>query len=254
MRKLAITLLILALLACIALPTLAAASSAPCLQDQAGLLTQDEAAQLEDRLEAIADEYGVAVAIITVKTCNGTHHEQYARELYRKYGYGLSEYADGILLLICMDPADRGWAIYCQGLGDEALNAGDREKVGRDMTPDLRAGDYAEAFDTFVSRCESYIDITVYGDDFDPGFTLVISLIVGFLLALIVTGIMRGKLKSVRSQYAAADYVRPGSMHVTQAYEIFLYRTLEKRAKPKSSGSSRSGSSRSRSGSSSGSF
>lgn len=51
----------------------------------------------------------------------------------------------------------------------------------------------------------------------------------GFL----ITGIMRGQLKSVAKQHEAADYVRDGSFVVTNRRDIFLYRKLDKREKPK---------------------
>ena len=70
------------------------------------------------------------------------------------------------------------------------------------------------------------------------------AMIIGLVIALIVTGIMRSKLKSVRHKVAASDYVRPGSMHVTVRRDFYLYRTVSRRPKPKSSGGS-SGSRRS---------
>jgi uncharacterized protein len=246
-------LLILMLCACFAVPSFAAKEKAPCLQDHAGLLTQEEATALKDRLEAIAHRFSVEVAIVTVDSCNGMDREEYAEKLYKECGYGLGQDKDGILLVIEMDAANRGWAIYCKALGDVALSESHREQLGEDMTPDLKAGDYADAFDTFADRCEERIDIAINGEPFDPGFTLMVSLGIGFLLAAIVTAVMKGQLKSVRSQHAASNYVREDSMHVTEAYEFFLYSTVERRAKPKSSSGS-SGSSGSRSGSSSGSF
>lgn len=41
--------------------------------------------------------------------------------------------------------------------------------------------------------------------------------------ALVVTGFMRGQLKTVRRKAAASDYVRPGSMNVAYANDVFLY-------------------------------
>lgn len=246
-------LLILMLLACFTIPTFAAKEKTPCLQDHAGLLTKEEANTLEDRLQAIADQFSVEVAIVTVDSCNGMDREEYARKLYKDCGYGHGQDKDGILLVIEMDATNRGWAIYCKALGDVALPESHREQLGADMTPDLKAGKFADAFNIFADRCEERIDVAINGEPFDPGFTLLLSLGIGFLLAAIVTAVMKSQLKSVRSQHAASNYVREDSMHVTEAYEFFLYSTVERRAKPKSSSGS-SGSSGSRSGSSSGSF
>ena len=72
--------------------------------------------------------------------------------------------------------------------------------------------------------------------------TLLICLGIGLVIALIATGIMKGQLKSVRSQSAAADYVKSGSLQVTEAHDLFLYRNIVRHPKPKSnnSGSGRS--------------
>ena len=226
---------------------------ASVFMDHAGLLTQEEAAALKARLEAIADQYAVEVAIVTVDSCNAMDREEYAKELYKESGYGLGQDKDGILLVIEMDAANRGWAIYCKALGDVALPKSHREQLGEDMTPDLKAGDYADAFNTFADRCEERIEIAINGEPFNPGVTLLVSLGIGFLIAAIITAVMKGQLKSVHSQFAAANYVREDSMNVTDAYEFFLYSTIEKREKPRSSSGS-SGSSGSREGSSSGSF
>lgn len=69
------------------------------------------------------------------------------------------------------------------------------------------------------------------------------SLIVGLIAALIVTGSMKSKLKSVRPQPDARQY--SGELKLTLANDIFLYRTITKSPRPtqNSSGGSRGGSS-----------
>ena len=236
--------LVLVLCACTAVPAFAAEEKAPCVLDLAGLLTESEAAALETRLEAIADKFSVQVAILTMPTCDGEDHATYAKAFYQEGGYGLGENKDGILLLIDMDEENRGWYIYGKALGADAMTNSEIEAVGEDMTPDLKNGNYAGAFNTFVAKCEERIDIAINGEPFDMTKSLLISLVIGVVLALIITGTMKGKLKSVRSQRAAANYVRQGSMNVTESSELFLYRTVESREKPKSSSSSGSSGSR----------
>lgn len=241
-KRLLALLLVLVLCACTVITTLAAEEKAPCLLDLAQLLTEEEAAALEAKLIAIAEKFNVEVAIVTMPTCEGEDHGAYAKSIYQECGYGLGENKDGILLLIDMDEENRGWYIYGKALGADAMTNSEIDAVGEDMTPYLKDGKYADAFDTFAERCEERIDIAINGEPFDPVWTLIVALAVALLLALIITGIMKGQLKSVRSQRAAANYVRKGSLNVTESYEIFLYRTVEKREKPKSSSSESSGS------------
>ena len=49
----------------------------------------------------------------------------------------------------------------------------------------------------------------------------------------ITTGIMRSQLKSVRRKNSASDYVRDGSFKVTNSRDIFLYRKVDRRQRPK---------------------
>ena len=63
--------------------------------------------------------------------------------------------------------------------------------------------------------------------------SLLISLVVGILVSLIVTGKMKGKLKTVRMQPAAEEYVRKGSMLVTESSDLFLYSHVDRRVKSK---------------------
>lgn len=51
--------------------------------------------------------------------------------------------------------------------------------------------------------------------------------------AFITTGVMRGQLKSVSFKGNATDYVRNGSLSVTERNDVFLYRKVDRREKPK---------------------
>ena len=68
-------------------------------------------------------------------------------------------------------------------------------------------------------------------------FCMIFGFTLGLIVALIATAIMRSKLKSVRHKYQAVDYVRPGSMNVTVAREIFLYHHVSRTPRPKDSDS-----------------
>ena len=56
---------------------------------------------------------------------------------------------------------------------------------------------------------------------------ILIALAIGFVVALIVTGVMRSKLKSVRPNNSAANYTRDGSFDVAESREIFLYKKTQ---------------------------
>lgn len=78
----------------------------------------------------------------------------------------------------------------------------------------------------YVRLHDSYSDSGSDEEGFDVGKSLLISLAAGLVIALIVTGVMRGQLKSVRRQHAANQYTKPGSMNVTSATDLYLYRNV----------------------------
>ena len=58
------------------------------------------------------------------------------------------------------------------------------------------------------------------------------------ITAMIIMMILCSQLKSVKMEKGAVNYVRPGSMNVTQSRDSYLYSTVSRTAKPKDSGSS----------------
>ena len=204
--------------------------------DGADLLTDAEETALATSLDSISQTYDVDVVVVTTDSTNGKSPRAYADDYYDYNGYG----SDGGLLLISME--DRDWWISTTGMCIDAITDSDIDSIGDWMLDDLSNGDYAAAFDTFADECAYYINGAVNGFPFDFGTNLTVSLVIGLVIALIVVLIMKGQLKSVRRKDAAGDYVRSGSMQVTQAYDFFLYRNVSRQKKPESS-STHSGSS-----------
>lgn len=62
---------------------------------------------------------------------------------------------------------------------------------------------------------------------------IIICLLISIVVACIVTGAMKGQLKSVQSQSAAGSYIRSGSMVLTANEDLFLYRNVSRTPKPK---------------------
>lgn len=232
MKKIiALTLLIFVLALSLTLPTLAAPEGKPLLIDNADLLTESEEANISSRLKEIHKTYSVDLVIVTVDSTKGKTPEAFADDYFDYNGYGVGESRDGALLLI--DIGGRKWHISTCGSCIDSYSDYGIEYIGECMGESLTEGNYAEAFEIFINESEYYLDGSI---GFFP--CLIIALFAGLLIALIVTLIMRGQLKTVRPQYSASDYVKRNSLNITEAYEIFLYRNVTRIARPKQSGSS----------------
>ena len=70
---------------------------------------------------------------------------------------------------------------------------------------------------------------------------IVISILVGVGLAMFIVGRMKAQLKTVRFQAAAGDYMKSGSLNITESRDVFLYNTVTRTAKPKNTDSGSSG-------------
>ena len=237
---------------CLSVSALAAESPSR-LVDDANLLTASQEQDLVEKLNEISLRQGMDVVVVTADTLGGKSPQDYADDYYDYNGYA----ADGILLLVSME--DRDWWISTTGYGITAFTDAGIDYLADQFVSFLSDEEYAQAFDIFAEQCDAFITQARTGDPFDSHnlpqepfpvvLFVIISLVVGLIVALIATGIMRGKLKSVRAKHQAADYVRPGSMKVTQSREIFLYDHVSRTPRPKeSSGTHISSSGRSHGG------
>ena len=248
MKKRIIAILIALVLCALCSATVFAAGTTYRLVDDADVLTDSEEASLASRLDAISKKYKVDVIVVTVKSLNGKSSDAFASSYYRDNGLGYGKGKDGVMLLFSAEVVDGGrdFLLYTNGVGDDAV--GDYlDRINSKIVGYLKSDNFVKAFDVYATECENYIDIEVNGAPFNFFTNLLISLAVGFVIALIVTSVMRGKLKSVRRQANASNYLKSGSFKVTTSRDIFLYRTVTRHARPKSNSSGGGGGSRSRS-------
>ena len=213
----------------------ASAAQLPRLVDAAELLSADQEADLLARLDQVSGELKCDVVIVTMDSCGGHSPDDVIEAFYDEYGYGYGTNRDGVVLLLSM--AERDWRILSNGFASDAIPPSDIESIGDHIVEELSAGEYYEAFMEFATLCKYEIEGERYGFPFDFGMSLLISIVIGFAVAFIATGIMRSRLRSVRAQTGAREYTVPGSMQLTRANDLFLYRTLNRRHKPQQSSS-----------------
>ncbi len=232
-----------------ALPASATKVEKRHMADNAGLLTDHQRQQLQDTLRQLSAQHQMDIVIVTVDSLEGKSPTAYADDYFDYYGYGWGEDFRGILLLISME--DRDWAISTCGYAMQVFTDDGLDYIADQIIPDLSDGDYADAFAGFASLCDTFLVQASTGEPFDSHnlpkepFSLLwipVSLVIGLVIGWIVVAVMKNQLKSVRSQSAARDYLREGSLQLRVRNDLFLYRTVRKTPKPKNN-SSHSGSS-----------
>ena len=224
----------------------APAPSGNRLYDGADILTDAEETDLISKLNRISGEFNVDIAIATVDGIGDMTIDEYIRYYYDNSELGQGDDRDGVLFLIDMDSRKFGILSNGEELGAAAITSDVTEDIKDRVSSDLSDADYVAAFNTYIDECEYQINGFINGFPFKTGRNLIISLVIGLIVALVVTGVMKGKLKTVRKQDAAANYVKAGSLAISESRDTFLYSRVTRREKESKSsgGSSGGGSSR----------
>ena len=228
------------------LPAFASASTEPRMVDNAGLLDEADAALLEATLTEISERHDMDVVILTTDTLDGKDLVAFSDDYYDYNGYA----DDGILLVV--PTMEDGAYISTKGYGITAFTDAGIQAIGKQIRPDLDAGNYDAAFTRFAELADEYITRAEEGDPYDidnlpkaplAWWWFVLMIGVGALLALFPMASMKAKLKTVRPKQSAGNYVRKDSFHLTTDRDVFLYHTLTRHERPKNDSSSGGGSS-----------
>lgn len=219
--------------------------------DMAELLNDSEKTALLSKLDEISERQKLDIVVLTVNTLDGKTPRDYADDFYDYNSYGFGENKDGILLLVSME--DRDWWISTTGYGITALTDAGIEYISEKFLSDLSDGDYAQAFTTYAELCDQFITQAKTGEPYDTGnmpeepfnvaWNILVAFVIGLVVAVIVTGIMKKQLKTVQLKSEANNYVKANSMIVTENRDLFLYNQVSRRARPKETDNSSGGSS-----------
>lgn len=233
--------LVFVLVLCIISALPAYAAEEPYFVDFAQLVSDStDYETLENKLAEVSEENKMDVVIVTLETMDGMSGKDCAEQLHEDLGYA----SDCVMLVVSMEDRDVNVSSFGED-GREIISVSDCDSIREAITNDLSNGDYYDAFELYISEVED----TIYNyNHFNFGFNILISVGIGLVIAIIAVLVMKSQLKSVRFQSAAANYLKPGSMQVDNAYDNFLYRNVNKVAKPKNESSSGSGGSNSSSG------
>ena len=237
--------------------------------DNADLLTQTEENELSEKLQDISDELQFDVVVVTANSTGSKTATEYADDYFDYNGYGRGSNNDGALFLV--DMGDRKWAISTSGYGIEAIVDSALDDMEEEIVPYLKSGDYDGAFNEFADLTYDIVNDAKNGKSYSNsttsttknhkniGTNLIVAFSIGAGISLIIILVYRSKLKPVKFQKEAKEYIVPGSFNLRRSDDVFLYFNITKVPIPKNndsddSGSFHSSSSGSSHGGSSGSF
>lgn len=202
------------------------------VEDYADVLTDSEEVELIARLETLGSEYDIEIGVITVDSYEGKDPQSFADDFYDYNGYGYGNNDDGLIVVFNTGEGDgnSNIAISTHGKGIELLTDLEIDRIIEMMINPIKNGDFAGAFDNFVTECEGAFDESI------SIIWIPVSILVGFGLAFLIAKIQASKLKNVVQKADAADYVN--NVILTYQDDRFMYKNVTSSPKPKSSSSS----------------
>lgn len=131
------------------------------LFDDAGLMTAEERAGLEQLIGQCRQKTGMDAAVATAYNDGRRSAREYADDFYDQRGLGTGKKASGVLFLIYMDqPGSYGGESYISTAGNMIRILTDQriEQIQDHVADDLRGRDYAGAAGRFLDDIEYYVD------------------------------------------------------------------------------------------------
>lgn len=242
--------------------------------DQAGILSDDEWMELEERAEQISNLYECDIRIISVDDFVRYVSEENrydilaaAEEIYTDYNLGYGEDRSGLLLLLSMD--DRDFALLSHGYGTALFTDYRKDAIIESFLDNFADDDWFGGFQDYIDTSEAFLELgepepPADRDDSQPadwgredsdyayynpqlrGLSILISIGLGLLIAAIISILLRRSMRSVFRQAAADAYVDYSTVNITLRDDRYSHSTevrvkIEKKESSSSSGRSSGG-------------
>ncbi|MGM9974900.1 MAG: TPM domain-containing protein [Clostridiaceae bacterium] len=222
--------------------------------DEADLLTSEEEEELQGTIEDIKNRFSFEIVLNTITTTGGKSIVAYSDDYFDYNGYGIGTNRDGLIFVIDMDSSS--YYTSTSGYGITAFTDYGLDYIHDKVVSSLSEGDYYSAFSKYLDLSEDLLLQAEEGTPFDVpekepisrGVLAAIAFGISFIVALIVTGVMRSGMNTVRKEALATNYVKRDSLNLTEQQDLFLYRNVVRSKKPEPSSSGGSSTHKSSSG------
>lgn len=237
-KRIIIIALTLILAAMLAFPSFAD-DSIPRYYEEYDLLSDDEEASINAKLEEMSDRLDADVVIWVTSFFGNLDEESFIdacrKHISNNFGYKSNGY---VIMMIDIEEEEYYLYIYSEGkVASKAFSDEDLDDLGDDVMSLMESDKYFEAMNKYADSCDEAITESQKVKYFSVT-RLIIAAVIGLIIGVSVTGSNKAKLKTVRSKTEANYYVREGSMTVTDSRDIYLYSKVTRTEKPRNDGSS----------------
>jgi uncharacterized protein len=166
---------------------------------------------------------------------------EYADNYFDKNGYGIGENRDGCIFLQVTESRDYWFST--SGRGINILNLTALNKLESDVVPYLKNNYPAGAYRVFIDNWEKFLVLETQGRSYNFFYQyniilVIIASVISLLTGLIIILSWKKQMNTALAKEQADNFIIPGSLVFTQQTDRFLYSTVTKTAKPKSTSSS----------------
>ena len=151
------------------------------LVDTANLLSATEETILLEQLDEISRRQEADVVIVTVSHLEDYTPQEFAKNYYKRYDYGLGLRHNGVILLVSEE-----CAIYTKGFVSKAVNRNGVDYLMDQVAPILETKEYAKAFSLFATETDQLLEMARQGHPYKPAFNGWLYLLIGLAAAVVV--------------------------------------------------------------------
>lgn len=195
--------------------------------DDAGVLTDEQYSQLEQAAEDVTRSYdfGVYVVILDDYTLYYDTAYETAYQLYHQYTLGEGSDRNGAILMLSISNRECSTFFY----GPQAEYAFDdygQLTVEEAYLDDFRNDDWFSGCSHFISACGDLLAMAAAGEPLreSPWGTLVVIIGISCLVSIIITLLLKLRMRSVRTGTEASAYVA-GDLQLADSSDVYTHTT-----------------------------
>lgn len=251
MKKIAMFFTLLVLFVSLCVPAVAAEEGIGYVLDTAYILSEEEVEALDAQAQDISQRYQCGVYIMVLNDYTFYSDETVidfaAEDIYTQYDLGWGGDKSGLLLLLSM--ADRDYVLLAYGYGNVAFTNYGKDVLSSEFLDDFGNDDWYSGFSDYLAESQRLLHAARDGNPVDidsqtsgiGAVTIIVSLGLGCVVALIVCAVMKSGMKSVSSKAEAGDYLVNESVNITVRQDLFTHHTSTRVRINNNNGSGRSG-------------
>lgn len=199
----------------------------PRLYDDAGLLTNAQEKEINEKLDSLSAKHKCNVAILTVEY-HDDDIQNFSDDYFDYNGFQADYNGNGVLFVISM--SDRDAAISTCGNCIQAFTDYGQDKLFDKMMDDLGDNDFYSAFLTYISVSDDYLTMYEKGSPYDVGSKttseiigyVVLSFFAALIVAIFPILFMKAQLGTVKMRTDASGYQTHDGLHMLIHRDTYL--------------------------------